>query len=87
MSQKRLIGAWVSHEDWTEYEKEHKAIFGHKPVIDLTGEHLCAHPMHTAITIVASQPGVGISLPFPFHNLRREDFLTDDEREINPEAR
>lgn len=78
---------WVDHEDHQEYRKMHRRLFGHNPVPDLSGRSLCIHPMHRAIQAVIQQPGVEIELPFDFVNVRREEFLTDDEYEIRPEFR
>jgi hypothetical protein len=74
-------------DDMQAYRRDHRRIFGHNPIVDLSGVHLCIHPMHRAIQRTIEQPGVEISLPFDFHNVRREEFLTDDEYEIRPEFR
>jgi len=75
------------NDDMQAYRKDHRRIFGHNPIPDLSGQHLCIHPVHRALQSVIEQPGVEISLPFDFVNVRREEFLTDDEREIRPEFR
>lgn len=88
MSKDRMPGdVWVDHEDHQAYRREHRRLFGHNPIVDLSGRSLCIHPMHRAIQAVMEQPGVGPSLDFDFHNVRHDEFLTDDEGEINPKFR
>ncbi len=88
MSTRRIGGVPVDAEDYTEYEREHRRIFGHSPIADVTGRALCCHPMHDRMTQLMNGPGVGVHhLPFDFHNRRHDDFLTMDEREIRPENR
>lgn len=88
MSRVRAGGGYVDAEDYTQYEREHRRIFGHTPIADVSGRRLCCHPMHDALTQTMNGAGVGVHhLPFAFHNRRHDDFLTEDEAEIRPEHR
>lgn len=83
----RLAGGWVDETEYIAFKHEHMRIFGHRPEIDLSGASLCGHPMHAAGTMIVNAPGVAIELPFRFHDVRHDEFLSDDEDEIRPEYR
>jgi hypothetical protein len=87
MKKSWAAGSPVDAWDYEQYEHEHRKIFGHSPVIDLTGKTLCVHPLCEKLTRLASGPGVNVDLPFRHMDVDRDTILSYDEEEINPRFR
>lgn len=59
--------------DRENYVHEHILIFGHVPLLDLTGRHQCTHVMHSVLEQVISAPGVDVEIPFESREVETED--------------
>lgn len=56
-----------------QYVFEHVRIFGHVPILDLSGRHQCSHPGHRELEAILNAPGVDIELPFNPREVATED--------------
>lgn len=87
MTLKWLAGGPVDASDYDHYEHEHRRMFGHTPVIDITGKRRCIHAYCLHLEAAMSRPGVEIALTFRPMDIDRDELLTMDEEEINPRFR
>lgn len=67
----------ISEDDAFEYEREHERIFGHRPVADLSGRHMCVHPLHDAMQRMIESPGVNLQVQFEYR-----DMISDDDEVV-----
>ncbi len=59
--------------DREQYVFEHVRIFGHVPILDLSGRHHCSHPGHRQLEALLNAPGVDIEVPFNPREVQTED--------------